>query len=463
VGANRRFTRRSEIDVPVEDLFAWHDRPGAFQRLQPPWESVDIERSDASLAPGSEVVLRMGVVGPIRTRWVAEHTAYDPPHQFRDVQRRGPFALWEHTHEFASLGAQRSAVTDDVTYRLPLGRLGDAVAGRIVRAKLQRMFDYRHRATVGDLAAHARTRGTRPMHIAVTGSTGLIGSALVAFLTTGGHTVTRVTRSAPAGPDEILWDIEKGEIDVGGLRGVDAVVHLAGEPIGDKRWTDEQKRRILESRTKGTRLIAETLAGMEDGPKTLIVSSGINFYGDRGDEVLTEDSGPGEGWLTDVVKAWEAAADPARAAGLRVVHARTGIVQSPQGGALAKVLPLFKAGIGGKLGSGKQYWSWISLDDVVGLFLHTLTDDDLEGPVNFVAPNPVTNAEYTKVLARVLRRPALIPVPKFGPAVLVGREAAQDLVFTSERILPEKAEKSGYVFRHTTLEACLRDILGRPA
>jgi uncharacterized protein (TIGR01777 family) len=239
-------------------------------------------------------------------------------------------------------------------------------------------------------------------------------------------------------------------------------VHLAGEGIAEKRWSDEQKRRILESRTKGTCLIAETLATMEGGPRVLISASAIGLYGERGDEVLTEDSGPGEGFLPDVVKAWEAAADPAREAGIRVVHPRIGIVQSPDGGALGKVLPLFKAGVGGKLGNGKQYWAWVSRDDVIGLITHALTDDDLEGPVNAVAPNPVTNAEYTKVLGRVLQRPTVLPVPRFGPAIILGKELADNLVFTSARVLPERAEKSGYSFRHPTLEACLRDILGKP-
>jgi uncharacterized protein len=301
------------------------------------------------------------------------------------------------------------------------------------------------------------------MHIAVTGSTGLIGSALVRFLRAGGHTVTRVTRSGPNAPDEIRWDIERGQLRAEDLRGVDAVVHLAGEGIAERRWTDEQKRRILESRTKSTQLLAKTIAGMEDGPRTLVSASAIGYYGDRGDAVLTEDSGPGEGFLPEVCTAWEAAADPAREAGVRVVHPRIGIVQTPDGGALGKLLPLYRFGLGGKLGSGKQYWSWVSREDVIGLIHHALTSTDLEGPVNAVAPNPVTNAEYTRTLAGVLRRPAILPVPKFGPAILLGRELAQNLLFDSARILPEKAEKDGYTFQHTNLEVCLRDILDRPA
>jgi uncharacterized protein len=301
------------------------------------------------------------------------------------------------------------------------------------------------------------------MHIAITGSSGFLGSALIPALTAAGHTVTRIVRSTPQSPDEIQWDIERRTIDVDGLRGVDGVVHLSGEGIAERRWSDEQKRRILESRTKSTSLIAETLAAMDDGPRTLVSMSGINFYGDRGDEVLTEDSGPGEGFLTEVTKQWEGAADPARDAGLRVVHPRTGIVQSPEGGALAKTLPIFKLGLGGRFGLGRHYWSWISLDDVIGMFLFVLENPGVAGPVNAVAPNPVTNAEYTKILGRVLRRPAVIPIPPFGPALLLGRELTDELLFTSARVLPERLQTAGYTFRHTHLEQCLRDVLDRPA
>lgn len=301
------------------------------------------------------------------------------------------------------------------------------------------------------------------MHVAVTGSSGLLGEPLVTSLRDAGHTVTRMVRSQPEGPGEIRWDIPGGWIDVDGLRGVDAVVHLAGESIAERRWSEGQKRRILESRTHGTGLLAATLAEMDDGPTVLISVSGMHFYGDQGDAVLTEDSGPGRGFLPEVCRAWEAAAEPARVAGLRVVHPRLGMVLSPDGGALGRMLPLWRAGLGGKLGSGRQYWSWVSLDDVIGILEHALASTDLEGPVNAVAPNPVTNAEFSKVLARVLKRPAVLPVPKLAPAVLLGRELAETLLFDSIRLLPERLEKDGYTFQHTNLEQCLRDLLDRPA
>jgi uncharacterized protein (TIGR01777 family) len=300
------------------------------------------------------------------------------------------------------------------------------------------------------------------MHVAVTGSTGLIGSALVRLLAAEGHTVTRLTRSQPSQPDQVRWDPAGGSIDAGALAAADAVVHLAGKAIASGRWTGKAKREIRESRVRGTRLLAETMAGLTDGPRVLVCASGIHYYGDRGDEVVTERSGPGVGFLAEVCQAWEAAADPARAAGLRVVHVRTGLSQTRQGGSLPKQLPLFRLGLGGRFGSGRQWWSWVSLDDVLGIYRHALVGDGLEGAVNATAPNPVTNAEFTTTLARVLGRPALAPVPKFGPRLALG-EMADELVFSSIRVLPEAATASGYRFRWPELEPVLRHLLQRPA
>ncbi|HVL99427.1 MAG TPA: TIGR01777 family oxidoreductase [Egibacteraceae bacterium] len=300
------------------------------------------------------------------------------------------------------------------------------------------------------------------MHIAITGATGFIGSGLVPFLVAGGHEVTRVTRRPPRAPDEVTWDPAAGRMDEDALRGVDAVVHLAGEPIAAGRWTEQRKRRIRDSRVQGTALLARTMAGTTDGPRVLVGSSGIDYYGDRGDEVLTEDSAPGDGFLAEVCVAWEAAADAAREAGVRVVHLRTGIVLSAEGGALPRLLLPFRLGLGGRFGSGRQYWSWITIDDMIGLIAHALASDGLAGPVNAVAPSPVTNAEFTRTLAGVLSRPAALPVPRFAPRLVLG-ELADSLLYASQRALPERAEADGYVFRHANLEEALRHVLARPS
>jgi uncharacterized protein len=299
------------------------------------------------------------------------------------------------------------------------------------------------------------------MLVAVTGASGLIGTALVRRLQAEGHQVLRLTRSRPTGPDQLQWDPMAGRVDPDALAKADAVVHLAAKGIGDRlRWTARTRRDILQTRVKGTGLIARTMAYLSGGPRVLVCASGVGYYGDRGDEVLTEASGGGRGFLADVVRQWEAAADPARAAGLRVVHLRTGPVQTAAGAGLPKQALMFRLGIGGRLGSGRQWLSWISLDDIAGAYLHALTRQDLEGPVNAVAPNPVTNAEFTATLARVLRRPAVLHVPAFAPRLVLG-EAADELLFVSQRALPARLQASGYRFRFPELEPALRHTLGR--
>jgi uncharacterized protein (TIGR01777 family) len=304
--------------------------------------------------------------------------------------------------------------------------------------------------------------------VAVTGASGLIGTALVRRLREEGHQALRLTRSRATAPDQVHWDPMAGQLDPDALAKADAVVHLAARGIGDQlRWTAATKRDILQSRVKGTSLVARTMAdlasrsGGAGGPRVLVCASGVHYYGDRGDAVLTEADGGGPGFLAGVAQRWEAAADPAREAGLRVVHLRNGLVQDLHGAGLPKQVLLFRFGLGGRLGSGRQWLSWISLDDVADANLHALTHDELVGPVNAVAPHPVTNAEFTEVLARVLGRPAFLHVPAIAPRLLLG-EVADELLFTSLRARPARLLESGFQFRFPDLESTLRHTLGRP-
>ncbi len=291
------------------------------------------------------------------------------------------------------------------------------------------------------------------MRIAVTGATGLIGGALVADRRANGDEVVCISRRA-SGAD-ITWAPSEGKLDPGALEGVDAVVHLAGAGIADHRWTDDHKRAIRDSRLDGTALLARTIAGMARPPAVLLSGSAIGIYGSRGDEVLDETSAPGTGFLADVCVAWEAATAPAADAGVRVAHLRTGIVLSGDGGALRKQLPLFKFGLGGKMGSGRQWQSWISIDDEVGAIVHLLSSA-VSGPVNLTAPNPVTNAEFTDTLGTALHRPTVLPIPKFGPQLLLGAEAADNLLFTGQRVVPKVLLADGYQFRHPDLADALQ-------
>lgn len=297
------------------------------------------------------------------------------------------------------------------------------------------------------------------MKVVVTGSRGLVGSAFLSSLTAGGHQAVRLVRGHSA-PGEFLWDPEKGSVDTQAFAGADAVVHLAGENIAAGRWTESRKLRIRDSRVGGTRVLAEAQARLERKPRVLVCASAIGFYGDRGDETLTEASSAGSGFLPEVCKEWEAASRPAAQAGIRVAQLRFGIVMTPKGGALQKMLLPFQMGAGGRLGSGRQWFSWVALDDVVGALHHAMLTEGLAGPVNVVAPNPVTNAEFTKTLGRVLRRPTVAAVPAFAARALFG-EMADALLLSGARVSPRRLLDTGYRFLYPDLEGALLHVLGR--
>jgi uncharacterized protein len=297
------------------------------------------------------------------------------------------------------------------------------------------------------------------MRVLISGATGLIGETLIPPLEAGDHRANRLTRS-PRSSEDVGWDPSAGEIDTSRLDDIDAVVHLAGESIAEGRWTAAKKARILKSRTRGTRLLAEAIANLSEPPRVMVSASAVGYYGDRGNELLREESGSGSDFLAEVCKAWEAAADPAREAGIRVVHPRFGLVLSTEGGALARMLPVFRLGGGGRIGSGRQWWSWVAIDDIVGAILYALTSDSVEGAVNVGSPNPLTNAEYTRVLGRVLNRPTVFPLPAPAARLALG-EVADALLLASQRMEPAKLRETGYEFRYPELEDALRNMLGR--
>lgn len=451
------FTTR--LDVPAEALFAWHARPGAFERLTPPWATVRLDHFEG-IRDGQRAVIRMRT-GPVRRTWVAEHHDYVEGRQFCDTQVQGPFRRWTHTHRMEPDGPDASTLVDHVDYALPLGALGQALGGRRVRAEVERVFAYRHRITKQDLTLHRHYNPDgRVLRIAVSGASGLVGSHLVPLLTTGGHAVQRLVRARPTHAGEIYWNPRTGEIEAEKLEAFDAVIHLAGETVFAWRWTAAKKRHILESRAAGTALLSKTLAGLKSRPRIFLSASGTHYYATGTSEAMTEASPPGEaGFLTAVTHAWEAAVRPAEAAGLRTVRLRIGMALSPQGGPLKKMLLPFRLGWGGRVGPKDQQISWIALDDALGAIYHALMTD-VAGPVNLTAPYPVTMAVFAKTLARVLRRPALLAAP--APLVrLATGEVADDMLFSSVHALPERLQQTGYTFRYPTLEDALRHQLGR--
>ena len=432
------------FDAPIDEVFSWHARRGAIQRLMPPWQPVKVAQEADSLQDGVAVLSL-----PAGVSWRARHepTGYVAGRRFTDVLDTavlGQALAWRHVHSFSELPGRRTQLADEVRTRLP-------------DRFLKQMFGYRARQLAGDLAAHNRwgTSRQKPLTVAMTGSSGLVGSALSAMLSTGGHSVVPLVRGDPRRGAR-RWDPQGPAGDL--LEGVDAVVHLAGAPIAG-RFSQSHKNAIYDSRVTPTRLLAQLAA--KSGVETFVSASAIGVYGaDRGDEELTETSGRGDGFLADVVDAWEAAADAAAGGDTRVVKVRTGIVQSPSGGALALLRPLFAAGLGGRLGNGRQWMAWIGLDDLLDVYLHSLMDDAIDGPMNAVAPGPVRNTDYTATLAKVLHRPAVLPVPPIGPRVLLGAEGAREVAAASQRVLPTRLTTLGHPFRHSGLEACLRHCLG---
>ncbi len=453
--------RASRLPCSAEAAFAWHERPGAFERLTPPWERAVVVQRSGGIQDGGRVVVRVGT--PVGLRWVARHRDYQAGRQFVDEQVEGPFARWVHLHRFDPDGPSACIITDRIEYSPPLGAVGAAGEPFLIRPRLERMLAYRHELLRGDLGTHALYAGRPRQRVAITGSSGLIGRALAPFLTTGGHEVVRLVRR-PGGLGEVSWNYHQARADTAGLEGLDTVIHLAGANIG-QRWTEDRRRAIIESRVIGTRFLSETLARLSRPPRVLVAASAVGVYGDRGDEILTEASSTLEAprdFLTELGREWEAATEPARAAGIRVVLLRFGLALSPAGGVLGRMLPPFRLGLGGPLGSGRQYMSWVAIDDLLGAIHHAMMTEALAGPVNATAPQPVTGRAFATVLGRVLDRPALLAVPALGLRLVFG-EMADVALLSGARVLPARLQETGYQFRYPDLEGALRYLLGRAA
>lgn len=451
----RTFDKTTPLPAPQQEVFDWHTRPGAFERLTPPWDSTRVLHY-GGIRDGQRVILR--VVAPWPRKWVAEHEEFIDGLQFKDRQVKGPFPKWVHTHRVEPSAGRPSApgrkaagcvMRDHIDFKLPAGPLGVVAYWLFMRQQIHAMFDHRHATLLADTVDHQRY-SRKKLTVAITGASGMIGRALSAFISTGGHTPRPVARQ-----DGLTFDLDA-------IRGADVLVHLAGEPIA-QRWNDSVKERIRRSRVDRTRLLCEQLARLPEAqrPGVMLSGSATGYYGHRDAIALTEDSPSGDSFLADVAADWEHATQLAEEAGIRVVHLRTGIVLHPQGGALQKMLPLFKLGLGGRLGPGTQYMSWITLDDHLRAMLHAMTDPQMRGPVNLVAPEPVTNQQFTKTLGHILRRPTLIPAPAFALRAALG-EMADEALLASQRVEPMRLQNAGFHFRQPHLNQALRELLGRP-
>ena len=458
------FKKSVRLPVSVQEAFLWHARPGALERLSPPWDPIEVLQKTGGIEPGARVKLKMRApILPLPVLWQAMHTMYDPPYLFQDRQVKGPFASWKHTHVFSPITGNTCLLEDRIKCRLPGHPFSTRLAAGWLQNRLDRIFTYRHTTLLADLRSHRLHRGKSPMTILISGASGLLGTTLVPMLTTGGHRVIRLVRHKRSpGPDQLYWNPAAGRIDLSGLPPIDIVVHLSGENIGRGRWTKAKKKRIIDSRDKSTSLLAKSIAELRPRPEAFLCASAIGFYGHRGEKILTEEDTCGIDFISGVCDRWERAAAEARRAGIRTVFLRIGIALSPLGGALAKMLPIFRAGLGGPIGNGRQYMSWIGIDDVAGAIYWSMGCSDLEGPTNIVAPRPVTNAEFSTTLAKVLARPARLKVPEALIDLLYG-QMGREISLSSTRALPNKLLASGYSFRHPDLLSALCHLLGRRA
>ena len=456
-----RYTFRTELpDHSPETVFDWHERPGALERLTPPWADVEVLHRAGGIRDGGKVSLKIRR-GPSSFRWDLVHRDYEHGRRFRDEQVSGPMKSWLHTHSFEPRPGGGTVAKDEIDLEPPLGVAGAAVGPAFIKRELERLFHFRYQRLFTDLARHAAHADRKRLTVAITGASGMVGTSLRHFLTTGGHRVISLVRdSRKLDEESVFWNPATGVIDEKGLARVDAVVHLAGTSIGEGRWTDARKRSIKQSRVRGTELIARTLATMKNGPRVLVSMSAVGYYGDTGAETVTESHPTGKGFLAEVCRAWEGATKPAERAGIRVVTLRTGVTLSPAGGALGQMLLPFKMGAGGRLGSGKQYFSWIDPDDLVALMLHAIYDDSLRGPVNATSPNPVTNSTFTSALGRALGRPTVVPVPALAIKAAFG-ELGKEALLWGQRVVPKKATDAGFDFFYEGIEDSLRFQLGR--
>lgn len=456
---NAFFLERSFFPQPSKRLFAQFERPGQFERLLPPWTKVKVVSKTDGLHDGAEVVLEIGSLW--KRFWHLRHLNYIAGWKFCDEQVSGPFKVWKHIHSFIPAGDSACILEEAITYRLPGGAVG-RLFNNSIRRELKRLFHYRQEVISNDIQLISHLKKQDSMRILISGSSGLIGSELVPFLKSNGHQVVELVRKKnDERTDTIWWDPEYQYLNEASLEGFDAVIHLAGKSIGSGRWNAALKKEMMDSRVKGTKLLANTLSRLRYPPKVFLCASAVGIYGDRGEQECVEETVGGSDFLAEVCHQWEGATDAAKKAGIRTVNMRFGVVLTPRGGALATMLTPFKWGVGGKLGSGTQYVSWIAMDDLLALILFALFNTHLSGPVNAVAPFPVTNAELAHSLGSVLRRPSMIPVPAFALHLLLGKEMAQELLLNSTRAIPKKLLQEGYPFLYPQLEGALKHLLGK--
>ncbi len=454
------YSYESNFPATGAELFAYHERSTALQRLTPPWQPVKILNRSGGIENGATVDAEIKL-GPIATRWKLIHQDYSQGQQFADFQIFGPLRYWHHLHSFCSLGSRTGNLKETIQFEVPFGRLGRWLTEKKIKRTLNRLFTYRHTVTENDLNHLINFRDQSRRKVVITGGNGLIGSDLAIFLAVQGHDVLILSRSGKSlvfGIRAARWDPKKRYIDSAATANADCWIHLAGENIAKRHWTQSRIREIRDSRVETTSFLADYLAKLEDPPECFISASGTGFYGSR-NEVVDESTSKGKGILSDICHAWEDASNVLESAGIRRVFVRTGVVLSLNGGALAKLLPFYRVGLGGRIGSGTQYWSWIAMDDLLRVFDTAMQDSRLSGPINATAPIPVSNREFSKTLGAILNRPAILPAPAWVLKSLLGRMADEALL-SDQNVVPDKLTRMGFSFNFPELDLALSHSLG---
>ena len=458
------YEHTATFPYPREVVWNWHARPGAVRRIMPDWEGIrPVEVG--GIKDGAVTSFRMSI-GILPQRWVAKHHSYIEGEQFCDDMIKGPFGRWNHVHKFIENNETEMQIHDRIDWKLPFHFFTRIGAPIMVMPRVRQMFKHRSRRILADLKRQQMFKDAPRKRILISGSTGLIGTQLGAFLETDGHDVHRLVRPstrlhADQDPTKVVkWDDRSGDIIEGSLEDFDVIIHLAGAGIGDKRWSKKRKKLIAESREIPTRNLANALANLTSPPSLFMCASAVGYYDNRGDEELDENSSSGDGFLAEICRQWEDAAQPAIDSGIRTIHMRTGIVTTAAGGMLEQILLPAKLGAMGPIGGGRQWQSWISLDDQIYAMHYLMNHETASGVFNLTAPNPVTQKQFAKALGKVLRRPAFAPAPGFVMKILFG-EMGKSLILDGQKVLPRRLQELGYTFEHEMLEPALRDALGR--